>query len=80
MEGKGIVMDAITAIEICKQAHTEGKIPNLRDANLRDANLQCADLRGADLQGADLRDANLRGAKNVPYIPLACPEKGSFTG
>lgn len=62
---------------------------NLRGANLREANLYGADLRGADLRGADLcgadlcgadlRGANLRGAKNIPFIPLVCPEKGSFT-
>ena len=37
-----------------------------------------ADLRDADLRGADLRDANLRGATNVPFIPMACPEVGSY--
>ena len=57
---------------------------NLRGANLRGANLHGADLRGADLCGANLRGANLReanlcGAKNVPYIPMACPDTGSFT-
>ena len=38
---------------------------NLRDANLRDANLYGADLRGA---------------KNVPFIPYACPDFGIFIG
>lgn len=67
---------------------------NLRYADLRNANLCYADLRGAnlfgtDLRGAnlfgtdlyntDLRDANLRDAKNVPYIPMTCPDSGSFT-
>ena len=62
----------------------------LRDADLsfaylRDANLSFADLRGADLRGADLSDANLsfadlRGAKEIPYIPLACPSDGAFIG
>lgn len=33
----------------------------------------------ASLRRADLCRANLRGAKNIPFIPLACPEKGSFT-
>ena len=62
---------------------------DLREADLREADL-CgvnlfganffgADLRGADLRKADLREADLRGAKNVNY-PIACPEKGSFTG
>ena len=63
---------------------------NLRGADLRGANLCGADLRGANLRGAnlcdaDLRGANLRGAglcdaKNLPYIPLACPSEGAFVG
>ena len=61
----------------------------LGDANLSGADLggAClgvaylsgADLRGADLRGADLRGADLRDAKNIPYIPLACPSEGEFT-
>ena len=58
---------------------------NLRGADLREADLYGADLYGADLYGADLREANLygadlRGAKNIPFIPLACPERGEFVG
>ena len=53
---------------------------DLRDADLRDADLRGANLSCADLRCADLRGANLRGAKNIPYIPLVCPEKGSFIG
>ena len=58
---------------------------DLRGAYLHDANLYNADLRGADLLNADLRGANLRGAdlrsaKNVPYIPMVCPEEGDFIG
>ena len=63
---------------------------NLRCANLRDAylhranlygaNLRGADLHNADLSGANLCDADLRGAKNVPYIPMVCPEEGDFIG
>ena len=30
--------------------------------------------------GANLSDAYLRGAKEVPYIPLACPSDGAFIG
>ena len=48
-------------------------------ANLRGANLRGVNLRGADLREANLRGADLRGAKNIPFIPLVCPEKGSFT-
>ena len=43
------------------------------------ADLHGADLHGANLRGANLYGANLRGAENIPFIPLACPEKGSFT-
>ena len=58
---------------------------NLYGANLCGANLYGADLRGADLYGADLRGAYLRGvylrgAKNLPFIPYACPDTGSFIG
>ena len=57
---------------------------DLRGADLRDADLRDADLRDADLRGADLRDAvlcvaDLRGAKNAPFIPMTCPDSGSFT-
>ena len=67
-----------------------GSRANLREANLREANLYGANLREAclrranlceaDLHEADLRRADLRGAKNVPFIPMACPEKGGFIG
>lgn len=42
------------------------------------ADLHEADLREADLRGADLHEADLRGAKNIPFIPMACPETGSY--
>ena len=53
---------------------------DLRDADLRDADLRGADLDGADLRDADLRDADLRGAKNIPFVPFACPSDGEFVG
>ena len=58
---------------------------NLSGANLYGANLSGADLRGANLYGANLRgayiySAKLRNAKNIPFIPLACPSDGEFTG
>ena len=53
---------------------------NLDDANLRYANLRCANLDGANLDGANLEGANLDGAKNIPFIPYACPDVGSFIG
>ena len=39
-----------------------------------------ADLSRANLYGADLSGADLSGAKNVPFIPMACPDTGSFIG
>lgn len=66
---------------------------NLSEANLYDANLVGADLRGTDLRGATFYRANLfgvnlleanlsramlSGAKNIPYIPMTCPNTGAF--
>ena len=53
---------------------------NFRSANLLNTDLSDADLHNADLHGANLCGANLRGAKNVPYIPMVCPEEGDFIG
>ena len=53
---------------------------DLSGADLRYAYLSGADLSGADLSGADLRCAYLRFAKNIPYIPIACPSHGAFIG
>lgn len=49
-------------------------------ARLFGANLRDADLCGANLHGADLRGADLCGAKNIPFIPMACPDTGAFIG
>lgn len=58
---------------------------NLSYANLSYTDLSYADLRGADMENADLKNADLsyadlRGAKNVPFVPYACPDTGSFIG
>ena len=58
---------------------------NLSDANLCFVNLNFAKLCNANLSDADLRCANfsnsdLSGTKNIMYIPMACPEEGSFIG
>ena len=58
---------------------------NLSGANFCNAYLGSANLRDANLRDADIRDANLsgaylRGAKEIPFIPLACPSEGSFIG
>ena len=55
----------------------------LRGTMLCGADLRGADLRGADFSGADLRGvrlygADLREAKSIPFIPMACPEIGSY--
>ena len=57
----------------------DGIRADLRGADLCGADLCGANLYGASLRGANLYGANLREAKNIPFIPLVCPEKGSFT-
>lgn len=52
----------------------------LVSANLYGAFLDEADLAGASLTGANLTNANLAGVKNMPDLPLICPEKGEFIG
>lgn len=52
---------------------------NLCGADLCGANLRGADLCGANLQETELYEACLGEATNIPYVPLACPERGSFT-
>lgn len=44
------------------------------------ADLNGANLRNADLLYANLRGADLSGAKNIPFIPMACPDTGAFIG
>ena len=56
---------------------------DLRGADLNKADLYGVNLRGADLNkavlyGANLYGANLCRAKNAPFIPYTCPEKGEF--
>ena len=53
---------------------------DLSGANLHNADFRGADLSGANLHNADLSGADLKGAKNVPYIPMVCPEEGDFIG
>lgn len=59
---------------------TDLRSTDLRDVNLYNADLSEADLCGANLCDANLNRANLSGAKNVPYIPMVCPEEGDFIG
>ena len=53
---------------------------NIRHANLSGANLHGAELGSADFRSANLNNADLSGTKNMMYIPMACPEEGSFIG
>ena len=58
---------------------------DLSGADLSGADLRGADLSGAYLSGADLSDAYLRGAylsdaKEIPFVPFACPSDGAFIG
>ena len=53
---------------------------DFRGANLHSADLSSADLHNADLSSAYLLNADLRDTKNVPYIPMVCPEEGDFIG
>ena len=50
----------------------------LGGADLGGADLSYANLSGTNLINANLINANLRRAKNVPFIPLACPDSGAF--
>ena len=53
---------------------------DLKDAYLKGAYLTGADLTGAYLTGAYLKGADLKGAKEIPYVPFACPSDGAFIG
>lgn len=57
----------LTAAGLCRA--------NLSLANLSEANLSCV-----NISNACLLDANLIGAKNIPFIPLVCPDHGAFVG
>ena len=51
-----------------------------KGADLTGADLKGAYLTGAYLKGADLKGADLKGAKEIPYVPFACPSDGAFIG
>lgn len=42
------------------------------------ADLYNADLHNTDLRNANLYNADLRNAKELPFIPMACPDSGAF--
>ena len=64
--------------EDCKD--WENMRADLYEADLHEADLHEANLYEADLRGAGLHEADLRGAKNISFIPMACPEEGAFIG
>lgn len=53
---------------------------NFNDANLSYANFNDANLSYVDFSYANLSGASFSNAINTPYIPLACPDSGSFIG
>ena len=44
------------------------------------ANMDGVDLKDADINGAYFNETTLYRAKNVPFIPMACPDTGAFIG
>ena len=67
-------------LRVAKLSDTNLSDADLRNANLRSAYLLNADLRGVDLRGAYLHNSDLSGTKNVPFVPMVCPEEGDFIG
>ena len=57
---------------------SDGVKADLSFEDLRKVNLYKADLHGANLREVNLYGADLREAKNIPFIPMACPEIGSY--
>lgn len=53
---------------------------DLGRADLRGACLVGTDLKEADLGRACLIEADLGRAFNIPFIPMTCPDTGSFIG
>lgn len=56
---------------------------SLNNTQIYEANFSSANLSGADLSctspdRACLYKANLRETKNIPFVPMACPDAGSF--
>lgn len=49
-------------------------------ANLSNSDLSYSNLSRCDLSNSNLSYGNLSLANNVPYIPMACPDFGTFVG
>ena len=56
---------------------TQNELNKILENHKHWINSDCEDCE--DLK-ADLRGAYLRGAKNIPFIPMACPDTGAFIG
>ena len=82
LHGANLFLSDLTGADLSGADLSETNLrgANLSGANLHGAILTGADLYGACLSGASLQEAILIGAKNVPFIPMACPDTGSFTG
>ena len=66
------------------RSESGGSRANLYGADLSRANLSGANLSGADLSGANLSGANLSRAEIElellnKFLPIVCPDTGSFT-
>lgn len=53
---------------------------NLCSAYLRESDVRHANFSNAKLQGVRISKININEASNFPYIPMACPDTGSFIG
>lgn len=68
----------------CSLAHAVFTNADLSFAEFEHANLLYAELinanlnRAYNLDAAWIKDATLVGARNIPSLPMVCPEKGSF--
>lgn len=65
--------------------YADFRLANLSHAILQyamvcDACLSLTDLNKVDISDTDFYKSRLFGAKNIPYIPLACPSDGAFIG
>lgn len=48
--------------------------------DFRNTDISNTDFQNTDITTTDCQGSNLSYAKNVPYIPMICPEEGSFIG
>lgn len=58
---------------------TNEELKNICDLHVKWLNDE-PDGKRADLSDADLSGAILRDAINIPFIPMSCPESGSYIG